>query len=145
MTATSGEQGSSGPRPGADAPARGSAGGEPPGVGRPSSGHHGRPAQPSPHAGQVEQCGRKCESEISRIVTLASLLQAHARESLTSGFRRVVKTMRGEARLTEANTQEMLREIRIALLEADVALPVVRDFVAQGPRKARWARRCCTA
>jgi signal recognition particle subunit SRP54 len=37
--------------------------------------------------------------------------------------------MRGQARLTEANTQEMLREIRVALLEADVALPVVRDFI----------------
>src|SRR5690606_21208449 len=46
------------------------------------------------------------------------------------------KTMRGEARLTEANTQEMLREIRIALLEADVALPVVRDFIARVKEKA---------
>ena len=44
--------------------------------------------------------------------------------------------MRGEARLTETNTQEMLREIRIALLEADVALPVVRDFIAQVKEKA---------
>ena len=44
--------------------------------------------------------------------------------------------MRGEARLTEANTQEMLREIRIALLEADVALPVVRDFIAKVREKA---------
>jgi signal recognition particle subunit SRP54 len=44
--------------------------------------------------------------------------------------------MRGEARLTEANTQEMLREIRVALLEADVALPVVRDFVARVREKA---------
>ena len=44
--------------------------------------------------------------------------------------------MRGEARLTEANTQEMLREIRIALLEADVALPVVRDFIANVREKA---------
>ena len=52
-------------------------------------------------------------------------------ENLSQRLARVVKTMRGEARLTEANTQEMLREIRIALLEADVALPVVRDFVAK--------------
>ncbi len=44
--------------------------------------------------------------------------------------------MRGEARLTEANTAEMLREIRIALLEADVALPVVRDFIARVKDKA---------
>ncbi len=52
-------------------------------------------------------------------------------ENLSQRLARVVKTIKGEARLTEANTQEMLREIRIALLEADVALPVVRDFVAR--------------
>ena len=57
-------------------------------------------------------------------------------ENLSQRLARVVKTMRGEARLTEANTQEMLREIRIALLEADVALPVVRDFVATVREKA---------
>lgn len=43
-------------------------------------------------------------------------------DNLTSRLSRVVKTMRGQARLTEANTQEMLREVRMALLEADVAL-----------------------
>jgi signal recognition particle subunit SRP54 len=52
-------------------------------------------------------------------------------DNLTQRLSRVVKTMRGQARLTEANTQEMLREIRVALLEADVALPVVRDFVGK--------------
>jgi signal recognition particle subunit SRP54 len=57
-------------------------------------------------------------------------------ENLSQRLSRIVKTMRGEARLTEANTQEMLREIRIALLEADVALPVVRDFIARVKEKA---------
>ncbi|MET0509517.1 MAG: signal recognition particle protein [Burkholderiaceae bacterium] len=57
-------------------------------------------------------------------------------EGLSQRLARVVKTMRGEARLTESNTQEMLREIRIALLEADVALPVVRDFIARVREKA---------
>ena len=57
-------------------------------------------------------------------------------ENLSQRLARVVKTLRGEARLTEANTQEMLREIRLALLEADVALPVVRDFVAKVREKA---------
>ena len=57
-------------------------------------------------------------------------------DNLSQRLARVVKTMRGEARLTEANTQEMLREIRIALLEADVALPVVRDFIAKVREKA---------
>ena len=52
-------------------------------------------------------------------------------ENLSQRLARVVKTMRGEARLTEANTQEMLREVRVALLEADVALPVVREFIAR--------------
>ena len=40
-------------------------------------------------------------------------------------------TIRGEARLTESNVQEALREVRLALLEADVAVPVVRDFIAR--------------
>jgi signal recognition particle subunit SRP54 len=57
-------------------------------------------------------------------------------DNLSQRLARVVKTIKGEARLTEANTQEMLREIRIALLEADVALPVVRDFVAKVREKA---------
>ncbi len=57
-------------------------------------------------------------------------------ENLSQRLARVVKTMRGEARLTEANTQEMLREIRVALLEADVALPVVRDFIARVRERA---------
>jgi len=52
-------------------------------------------------------------------------------DQLTDRFSRIVKQIRGEARLTEANTQEMLREVRMALLEADVALPVVRDFIAR--------------
>ena len=57
-------------------------------------------------------------------------------EQLTTKLARVVKTMRGQARLTEENMQEMLREVRVALLEADVALPVVRDFVARIKERA---------
>ena len=52
-------------------------------------------------------------------------------ENLTGRLSKVVKTLRGEARLTDTNTAEMLREVRMALLEADVALPVVRDFMAR--------------
>ena len=51
--------------------------------------------------------------------------------ALTDRLSRLVKTMRGQARITEENVQDMLREVRMALLEADVALPVVRDFVAR--------------
>ncbi|MFA7436601.1 signal recognition particle protein [Castellaniella sp.] len=57
-------------------------------------------------------------------------------DNLTSRLSRIVKTMRGEARLTESNTQDMLREVRMALLEADVALPVVREFVARVKEQA---------
>jgi signal recognition particle subunit SRP54 len=57
-------------------------------------------------------------------------------ENLTQRLSRVVKTLRGEARLTEANIQDALREVRLALLEADVALPVVKDFVARVRGKA---------
>ena len=60
-------------------------------------------------------------------------------ENLSQRLARVVKTMRGEARLTEANTQEMLREVRVALLEADVALPVVREFIARVRERALGA------
>ncbi len=47
-------------------------------------------------------------------------------DNLTSRLSGVIKTLRGEARLTESNIQEALREVRMALLEADVALPVVK-------------------
>lgn len=57
-------------------------------------------------------------------------------DNLTQRLAKVVKTIRGEARLTEANTAEMLREVRLALLEADVALPVVRGFISQVREKA---------
>jgi signal recognition particle subunit SRP54 len=56
--------------------------------------------------------------------------------TLTDRLSRLVKTMRGEARITESNVQDMLREVRMALLEADVALPVVRDFIARVKDKA---------
>jgi signal recognition particle subunit SRP54 len=57
-------------------------------------------------------------------------------ENLTERLSRVVKTLRGEARLTDENIQDALREVRLALLEADVALPVVRTFVADLREKA---------
>jgi signal recognition particle subunit SRP54 len=56
--------------------------------------------------------------------------------TLTDRLSRLVKTMRGQARITEDNVQDMLREVRMALLEADVALPVVRDFIARVKEKA---------
>src|SRR5205809_616766 len=46
-------------------------------------------------------------------------------DNLTERLGRIIKGLRGEARLTDANIQEALREVRMVLLEADVALPVV--------------------
>jgi signal recognition particle subunit SRP54 len=57
-------------------------------------------------------------------------------DNLTQRLGRVVKNLRGQARLTEDNISDMLREVRMALLEADVALPVVKDFTARVKEKA---------
>jgi signal recognition particle subunit SRP54 len=57
-------------------------------------------------------------------------------DNLTQRLARAMKTIRGEARLTESNISDALREVRMALLEADVALPVVKDFVARVKEKA---------
>ena len=59
--------------------------------------------------------------------------------ALTDKLSRLIKEMRGQARITETNVQDMLREVRMALLEADVALPVVRDFIARVKEKALGA------
>jgi signal recognition particle subunit SRP54 len=57
-------------------------------------------------------------------------------DALTQRLSSVVKTLRGQSRLTEENVQEMLREVRLALLDADAGLPVVKDFVARVKEKA---------
>jgi signal recognition particle subunit SRP54 len=57
-------------------------------------------------------------------------------DNLTNRLSGVIKTLRGEARLTETNIQEALREVRMALLEGDVALPVIKEFIARVKEKA---------
>jgi len=57
-------------------------------------------------------------------------------DNLTQRLARVMKTLRGEARLTEENITDALREVRLALLEADVALPAVKEFIAAVKEKA---------
>ncbi|CAM5189644.1 signal recognition particle protein [Alishewanella longhuensis] len=52
-------------------------------------------------------------------------------ENLSDRLSRTLKNISGRGRLTEDNIKETLREVRMALLEADVALPVVRDFINQ--------------
>ncbi|MGH8727303.1 MAG: signal recognition particle protein [Burkholderiales bacterium] len=61
-------------------------------------------------------------------------------ENLTGRLGGLIKSLRGQARLTEENVHEALREVRIALLEADVALPVVRHFIAGVKEKALGAQ-----
>ena len=56
--------------------------------------------------------------------------------TLTDRLSRVIKTVRGQARLTDANIKDALREVRIALLEADVALPIVKEFIQEVQAKA---------
>ena len=51
-------------------------------------------------------------------------------ENLTKKFSTIINGIRGESRITEKNSAEILAEIRYALLEADVALPVVKNFIA---------------
>ena len=57
-------------------------------------------------------------------------------DNLTQRLARVMKTLRGEARLTEDNIASALREVRLALLEADVALPAVKALIAAVKEKA---------
>ncbi len=58
-------------------------------------------------------------------------------ENLSSRLQGVIKTLRGQARLTEENIADAMREVRMALLEADVALQVVKDFIAQVKQRAQ--------
>lgn len=57
-------------------------------------------------------------------------------DNLTERLGKVLNNLRGQGRLSEENIKETLREVRMALLEADVALPVVREFVEQVKRQA---------
>ena len=57
-------------------------------------------------------------------------------DNLTSRLSRTLEALRGRGRITEENIGETLREVRVALLEADVALPVVRTFIEAVKSKA---------
>tara|TARA_R110001583_G_scaffold69129_8_gene196243 strand:- start:318 stop:1715 length:1398 start_codon:yes stop_codon:yes gene_type:complete len=57
-------------------------------------------------------------------------------ENLTDRLSKTLKTISGKGRLTEDNIKGTLREVRMALLEADVALPVVRDFIKAVKKRA---------
>ena len=57
-------------------------------------------------------------------------------ENLTERLNRTLRNLRGQGRLTEANITDTLREVRMALLEADVALPVAREFIERVRERA---------
>ncbi len=61
-------------------------------------------------------------------------------DHLTARLSSAIERLRGRGRITDANVAETLREARIALLEADVALPVVKSFI-DSPKRS--APRCC--
>ena len=58
-------------------------------------------------------------------------------ENLTGRLQGVIKNLRGQARLSEDNISDAMREVRMALLEADVALPVVKDFISRVKERAQ--------
>ena len=60
-------------------------------------------------------------------------------ENLTDRLQSVIKTIRGQSRFTEDNISDAMREVRIALIEADVAIPVVKYFIEQVKEKALGA------
>jgi signal recognition particle subunit SRP54 len=60
-------------------------------------------------------------------------------DNLTARLARSIETLRGKGRITEENVSETLREVRVALLEADVALPVVKTFIDGVKTKALGA------
>ena len=57
-------------------------------------------------------------------------------EGLSSRLQEITKKMKGEARITESNMKEMLREVKLALLEADVNYKIVKEFIANVQEKA---------
>jgi len=57
-------------------------------------------------------------------------------DNLTDRLSKTIKNLRGQGRLTEANVKDALRDVRMALLEADVALPVVKDFIERVRERA---------
>ena len=57
-------------------------------------------------------------------------------DELSQRFEEAVKSLRGQAAITETNVEGALKQVRRALLEADVSLPVVQDFVEEVRRKA---------
>lgn len=63
-------------------------------------------------------------------------------DNLTQRLNRTLKNISGKGRITEDNIKDTLRDVRTALLEADVALPVVKSFTARVKEKSFRSRSC---
>ena len=63
-------------------------------------------------------------------------------EGLSSRLQEITRKIRGKARITESDLKEMLREVKLALLEADVNYKIVKDFISTIRRKSTRSR--CT-
>lgn len=57
-------------------------------------------------------------------------------DNLSERLQGTIKRLRGQGRITEDNMREAMREVRMALLEADVALPVAKAFIEEIKEKA---------
>ena len=57
-------------------------------------------------------------------------------EGLSSRLQEITRKIRGKARITESDLKEMLREVKLALLEADVNYKIVKEFIASIQEKA---------
>ena len=57
-------------------------------------------------------------------------------DQLTARLTDSLRKLSGEKRITESNIEAALRQVRLALLEADVALPVVKDFISRARTEA---------
>ena len=61
-------------------------------------------------------------------------------EGLSAKLQDITRKLRGKARITEGDLKEMLREVKLALLEADVNYLIVKEFTTYCTRKSTWAR-----
>ena len=66
-------------------------------------------------------------------------------ESLSERLQGVFSRLRNKGVITEKDVDEALREVRVALLEADVNFKVAKEFLARVRERALWAPRCCRA
>src|SRR5258708_1020275 len=79
---------------------------------------------------------RSCRTRIARCSSRAGNPMF---DNLTARLSRTIENLRGRGRITEDNIGESMREVRVALLEADVALPVIKTFIESVKAKALGA------